>query len=73
MVKENLEKSGDYTQFHSIQSLIIHHTVLNNITTLLNDLEEIHGEVICIFNSHEVFDKLRDHPRSRQILALIPV
>jgi len=34
-----------------------------NITTLLNDLEEIHGEVICIFNSHEVFDKLRDHSR----------
>ena len=34
-----------------------------NINTLLNDLEDIHGEVICIFNSHEVFDKLRDHPR----------
>ena len=34
-----------------------------NINTLLKDLEEIHGEVICIFNSHEVFDKLRDHPR----------
>ncbi len=34
-----------------------------NINTLLDDLENIHGEVICIFNSHEVFDKLRDHPR----------
>ncbi len=34
-----------------------------NINTLLNDLEDIHGEVICIFNSHEVFDKLCDHPR----------
>jgi GT2 family glycosyltransferase len=34
-----------------------------NINTLLGDLEEIHGEVICIFNSHEVFDKLRYHPR----------
>ncbi|MBC8553780.1 MAG: glycosyltransferase family 2 protein [Candidatus Brocadiales bacterium] len=34
-----------------------------NINTLLDDLEDIHGEVICIFNSHEVFDKLRNHPR----------
>jgi len=34
-----------------------------NINTLLNDLEDIHGEVICIFNSREVFDKLREHPR----------
>lgn len=34
-----------------------------NIITLLDDLEEIHGEIICIFNSREVFDKLRDHPR----------
>ncbi len=34
-----------------------------NINTLLNDLEDIHGEVICIFNIREVFDKLRDRPR----------
>lgn len=34
-----------------------------NINTLLDDLEEIPGEVICIFNSREVFDKLREHPR----------
>lgn len=34
-----------------------------NINTLLGDLENIHGEVICIFNSHEIFDKLRNHPR----------
>lgn len=34
-----------------------------NIETLLHDLKDIHGEVICIFNSHEVFEKLRDHPR----------
>jgi hypothetical protein len=34
-----------------------------NINTLLKDLKEIHGEVICVFNSHEVFDKLRDYPR----------
>jgi SAM-dependent methyltransferase len=34
-----------------------------NIETLLNDLENISGEVICIFNSHEVYDKLSEHPR----------
>ena len=34
-----------------------------NITTLLEDLKQISGEVICIFNSHEVFDKLRYHER----------
>jgi SAM-dependent methyltransferase len=34
-----------------------------NIKTLLDDLEDIHGEVICVFNSREVFDELRDHPR----------
>ena len=34
-----------------------------NIYTLLNDLESIEGEVICIFNSYEVFDKLRLHHR----------
>jgi len=34
-----------------------------NINTLLDDLEEIPGEVICIFNSREVYDKLREHPR----------
>ena len=34
-----------------------------NINTLLDDLKDIHGEVICVFNSHEVYDKLCDHPR----------
>lgn len=34
-----------------------------NIRTLLSDLENISGEVICIFNSHEVFEELRTHPR----------
>ena len=34
-----------------------------NIETLLKDLEDIPGEVICIFNSVEVFDKLHNHPR----------
>jgi|APSaa5957512535_1039671.scaffolds.fasta_scaffold00403_24 SAM-dependent methyltransferase len=34
-----------------------------NINTLLKDLENISGEVICVFNSVEVFDKLHKHPR----------
>jgi GT2 family glycosyltransferase len=34
-----------------------------NILTLLDDLEGVEGEVICIFNSPEVFDRLKDHPR----------
>jgi GT2 family glycosyltransferase len=34
-----------------------------NITTLLRDLECIEGEVICIFNSKEVYDQLRTHRR----------
>ena len=34
-----------------------------NIGTLLNDLEGIDGEVICIFNSQEVFEALSAHPR----------
>jgi hypothetical protein len=34
-----------------------------NITTLLGDLETTDGEVICIFNSPEVFERLKDHPR----------
>ncbi len=34
-----------------------------NIETLLNDLENDDGEVICIFNSREVFQKLQNHPR----------
>jgi GT2 family glycosyltransferase len=34
-----------------------------NITTLLKDLERIDGEVICIFNSVEVFSQLHHHPR----------
>ncbi len=34
-----------------------------NILTLLQDLDGIAGEVICIFNSREVFEKLQNHPR----------
>jgi GT2 family glycosyltransferase len=34
-----------------------------NIRTLLEDLERIPGEVICIFNSREVYNELHTHPR----------
>jgi GT2 family glycosyltransferase len=34
-----------------------------NITTLLDDLKSIQGEVICIFNSDDVYEKLRLHER----------
>ena len=34
-----------------------------NINTLLDDLKNIDGEVICIFNSGEMFEKLQSHPR----------
>lgn len=34
-----------------------------NIYTLLDDLEQIEGEVICIFNNQDVFEKLKDHRR----------
>jgi hypothetical protein len=34
-----------------------------NILTLLEDLDGIEGEVICIFNSPEVYEKLHSHPR----------
>jgi GT2 family glycosyltransferase len=34
-----------------------------NILTLLEDLQAFEGEVICIFNSNEVFERLKDHPR----------
>jgi GT2 family glycosyltransferase len=34
-----------------------------NILTLLEDLTPVAGEVICIFNSVEVFERLHDHPR----------
>lgn len=35
----------------------------HNIHTLLSNLQEVAGEVICIFNSPEVFEALRLHPR----------
>jgi len=35
----------------------------HNIRTLLEDLESIPGEVICIFNSREVYEELRNHKR----------
>ncbi|MDA8138501.1 MAG: glycosyltransferase family A protein [Desulfobacteraceae bacterium] len=34
-----------------------------NIKTLLDDLGAVAGEVICIFNSPEVFKALHNHPR----------
>ena len=34
-----------------------------NILTLLEDLHEVEGEVICIFNTAEVFEKLSSHAR----------
>ena len=34
-----------------------------NIHTLLADLHDVSGEVICIFNSPDVFEVLRHHPR----------
>jgi hypothetical protein len=34
-----------------------------NIKSLLRDLEDIPGEVICIFNSREVYENLFSHPR----------
>ncbi|MFA8343793.1 MAG: glycosyltransferase [Rhodothermaceae bacterium] len=34
-----------------------------NIKTLLNDLENIEGTVIVIFNSKDVAEELKDHPR----------
>ncbi len=34
-----------------------------NILTLLKDLEAIEGEVICIFNSKETYDRLANHGR----------
>jgi tetratricopeptide (TPR) repeat protein len=34
-----------------------------NIRTLLEDLRDFDGEVICIFNGDEVYHDLRDHPR----------
>jgi GT2 family glycosyltransferase len=34
-----------------------------NIFSLLVDLQQVQGEVICIFNSAEVFEALKDHPR----------
>lgn len=34
-----------------------------SILTLLEDLRDIEGEVICIFNAREVYEKLRDHKR----------
>ena len=34
-----------------------------NILTLLEDLTNVEGEVICIFNSREVYEKLQTHPR----------
>jgi len=34
-----------------------------NINTLLDDLENISGEVICIINNADMFSFLKDHPR----------
>jgi len=34
-----------------------------NIGTLLDDLKDFDGEVICVFNDEKMFDDLRNHPR----------
>lgn len=34
-----------------------------NVVNLLGDLDCVEGEVICIFNSDIVFERLRNHPR----------
>jgi len=34
-----------------------------NIKTLLDDLETIQGEVVCVFNNQEIFADLKDHHR----------
>ena len=34
-----------------------------NILTLLDDLDGLAGEVVCVFNSRPVFDRLAGHPR----------
>jgi GT2 family glycosyltransferase len=34
-----------------------------NIKTLLDDLEDIPGEVICVFNSRDVYEELHSHRR----------
>ena len=39
-----------------------------NIRTLLDDLAAIPGEVICIFNSREVYEELKSHKRIDKIL-----
>ncbi len=41
-----------------------------NIKTLLNDLDNIEGEVIVVFNSMEVYEQLKDHPRIDQFAAI---
>ena len=53
MVKENL-KNPEITRSFIIPVLDYSPHSPYNVTTLLDDLESIHGEVICIFNSHEV-------------------
>ncbi|GAX59996.1 glycosyl transferase family 2 [Candidatus Scalindua japonica] len=62
MQQENFTKSGVSRSF-IIPVLDYSSHSPYNINTLLDDLKDIHGEVICIFNSQEVFDKLRNHPR----------
>ncbi len=41
-----------------------------NIIKLLQDLEDIPGEVILIFNSPEMAEKLKDHPRINYFAAM---
>ena len=36
---------------------------LHNIGTLLDDLKDFDGEVICVFNSEDMFNDFRHHPR----------
>lgn len=41
-----------------------------NIKTLLNDLKDIEGEVVVIFNSMEMYEELKAHPRIDQFAAI---
>lgn len=46
-----------------IPILHLHEGKKYNILSLLDDLRDIKGEVICIFNSEEAFLKLKNHKR----------
>lgn len=41
-----------------------------NITTLLDDLKDISGDVIVVYNSEKVADELKNHPRITQYAVM---